>query len=400
MATEKKFTHRDLTLPSPRWESSLVSNIIELEKLRDKRIVPKSFDIFFELKYLFQRLETWASARIEGNQTQLVDALDPKVAEEVAQTYDYQELENIDRTIDFIDEYCKDSHEFSRAFILELHKRVVKELPIGKNKPGDRTPGKFRVKQVEITKSNHTPPIGAKVPEYIDELVEFINAEGDKKNNLLKVAIVHHRFTWIHPFTNGNGRVARLITYAMLQMQGFGVKQFHIINPSAVLYAHRTMYYEQLAHADSGSEDGLLQWSDYFIAGLLEEINKIDRLLDQDYVRNVIILPVLKMALEANRITEQEYTILEYSIKREIVDTKTPSMTFAASDVATALGKELPIATRTRLLKRMRTSGLITPAYNYTQRYVIQLVSPLLYRFVIDTLYSQGFIRPVEEQKL
>jgi hypothetical protein len=45
------------------------------------------------------------------------------------------------------------------------------------------------------------------------ELVDFI-----------KVALSHHRFGWIHPFRNGNGRVVRLLTYLLLIKYGFNVK--------------------------------------------------------------------------------------------------------------------------------------------------------------------------------
>ena len=43
------------------------------------------------------------------------------------------------------------------------------------------------------------------------------------KYDLLKVAIAHHRFVWVHPFSNGNGRTVRLFTYAMLVKLGFNV---------------------------------------------------------------------------------------------------------------------------------------------------------------------------------
>ncbi|GAB3650378.1 hypothetical protein GCM10027591_07760 [Zhihengliuella somnathii] len=53
------------------------------------------------------------------------------------------------------------------------------------------------------------------------ELLDFINAPADKSFDLLKVAIVHHRFVWIHPFGNGNGRVGRLLTNALMVKAGF-----------------------------------------------------------------------------------------------------------------------------------------------------------------------------------
>ena len=69
-----------------------------------------------------------------------------------------------------------------------------------------------------------------KVPPF-----KFINQDGADKYDLLKTAIAHHRFTWIHPFGNGNGRVVRLLTYALMIKYGFNVKNGKIINPTAVI---------------------------------------------------------------------------------------------------------------------------------------------------------------------
>ena len=46
--------------------------------------------------------------------------------------------------------------------------------------------------------------------------------------DLIKVAIAHHRFVWIHPFGNGNGRVVRLLTYALLIKYGFGANKLEL----------------------------------------------------------------------------------------------------------------------------------------------------------------------------
>ena len=51
-----------------------------------------------------------------------------------------------------------------------------------------------------------------KVEDYMNELLDFVNKEDAKKFDLLKAAIAHHRFVWIHPFGNGNGRTVRLFT--------------------------------------------------------------------------------------------------------------------------------------------------------------------------------------------
>lgn len=390
MPDKKKFQHQDIHLPNPAWGSDLAGKIIELEKLRERKFVPYNIDLFWELKTLFQQLENWASAHIEGNQTKLIDALDPDVRPEVSTTTGYKELENLRDAINFIDEFCKENDAITEAFILEIHKRVTQNLPVGMNQPGDETPGKFRTKDVEITESPHLPPLGVKVKDYMEEFVKFTNENHPKQYYLLKAAILHHRFTWVHPFTNGNGRVTRLLTYAMLQIMGYGVTKWRISNPTAIFYSDRKRYYQSLSHSDNGSEEGLLAWSDYFIGGLIEETNKIDRLLDGKYVLKNLLIPILKDALDSGRIGDQEYRILRGSVE-------TSEMTFVSADINSFLDSELTSLTRSRIIKSMRTSGLITTALGAKQKYVIQLWSPILIRHVTKFLEAEGFVHDSNE---
>ena len=69
----------------------------------------------------------------------------------------------------------------------------------------------------------HIPCDFQQVDNYMRELIEFIEDPTDHKYDLIKVALAHHRFVWIHPFDNGNGRTVRLFTYAMLIKAGFNV---------------------------------------------------------------------------------------------------------------------------------------------------------------------------------
>ncbi|WP_171253366.1 Fic family protein, partial [Acinetobacter baumannii] len=70
------------------------------------------------------------------------------------------------------------------------------------------------------------------------------------------VALAHHRFGWIHPFGNGNGRVVRLFTYSLLIKYGFNVTTGGgILNPTAVFCNDRNKYYEMLSIADNGDPD-------------------------------------------------------------------------------------------------------------------------------------------------
>jgi len=126
----------------------------------------------------------------------------------------------------------------------------------------------------------------------------------------LKRAIAHHRFVWIHPCGNGNGRVVRLLTYAMLVKTGFNFNVGRIINPTAVFCSNRNDYYNHLSEADTGTDAGILSWSEYVLKGLIEEIEKIDKLTDYDFLKKEILLPTISYSLDKKYITDIEARIL------------------------------------------------------------------------------------------
>ncbi len=74
---------------------------------------------------------------------------------------------------------------------------------------GSRNPEEFG--KINMKSSSLTPPDLFLICSYMEELFDFIN----------KIYLAHYKFTWIHPFDNRNGRILRLLTYAMLLKCGF-----------------------------------------------------------------------------------------------------------------------------------------------------------------------------------
>src|SRR5699024_10336113 len=132
-----------------------------------------------------------------------------------------REIHNVEEAMDYVEATIKPRSDITHTFVSELHALVVRDLSI--NQEGDRNPGIYRCGDVHISGSNHLPPSAITVRSYIDELLKFINSMDPPKYDLLKTALAHHRFVWIHPFSNGNGRVVRLLTYALLIKFGFNV---------------------------------------------------------------------------------------------------------------------------------------------------------------------------------
>ncbi|GBE37677.1 fic/DOC family protein [bacterium BMS3Bbin08] len=382
MATEHGIPK--LRIVEPSFDSPLTSVIIDLEKLRDNRLDSKTHPgIFFQIKHIFQLLESLGSARIEGNNTTIAELVEKEISgsrndDEIIGDDEINEIRNAERAMDFIESRIKNNSKIDQAFILNLHKIVVENLA----REGSRNPGELRF--VDVGVGAHKPLPYTNVKKHFDELVDFINQKKQKKYDLLITAIAHHRFAWIHPFDNGNGRVVRLLTYAMLIKQGFNVKMGRIINPTAIFCINRDRYYEMLSQADRGRDSDILAWCEYVLKGLLEEIHKIDRLLDRDYLVQKILMPALDFCLDRENIMKREHAILKSSIT-------TDNMELTASDLEKIIPGKLP-SEKSRILRKLKQKKMLVPVKEKARKYIIHFKHSYLLRGVIESLTHEGFI--------
>lgn len=374
---------KDIVMPNPSWGSDLASIILDLEKLRTKRLggnVPPY--IFFQLKDIFHILETLGSARIEGNNTTLSEYVE-KIIEDGLKDESNEEIRNLENAIDFIEENTDENTVFNRAFISEIHKIITNNLTPPPSGEGSKNPGELRNHNVSIKQSGHKPPEYMVLQEYFEKFIDFINFSHKEQYQLLMVAIAHHRFEFIHPFDNGNGRMGRLLNYAFLIKLGFQVKNGRIINPSSVFYTDRDKYYDMLSKADSLTDDDLLFWCEYFLLGLKNEIEKIDSLLNKEYVNKEILLPTLKIAREAKQITEQEFKILDYLINKDEMAMKSEELSFLGVNDS----KKKSI-----IMGRLKDKKIIAPIVEGGRIYTIQFVNNYLLRGIMKVLDEKGFV--------
>jgi len=375
-----EFNHYDLKMIKPHFDSSITDLIIELDHLRKKRLRgttrPK---IFFQLKDIFHTLESIGSARIEGNRTTIAEYIETKLDSKNTKDEKIIEIKNMEKAMDFIDNNINNT-VINRIFLSELHKVVVKNL--SSTKEGDYTPGIYRTKNLVIANSRHRPPDFTQVTNYMDRFFEFINDNSASKYDLLKTAIAHHRFVWIHPFGNGNGRTVRLFTYAMLVKQGFNVNQGRIVNPTAVFCNNRNKYYDLLSMADSGTEEGILEWCEYVLTGLRKEIDKIDKLLNYDYLSSAILHPAVLFSRERQVITETEAKILKVAVDKQV---------FQASDIRKLFPGKLP-AEISRMLRKLKERKMIVAEKKDSRKYTICFYNNFLLRGIIIMLDKNGFL--------
>lgn len=375
-----EFTHFDLALLNPAFDSPLVDVLTELEHLRRLQLVGTTpAPVFFQLKRVFHMLESLGSARIEGNHTTLADYVESSL-EGSASTGDHlREIANIEQAMAYIESAMAPGAAISEHFIRELHAIAVRDLV----REGDATPGAYRATAVRIAQSSHLPPEAVQVPGYMQELAAFINRADPPKYDLIKVALAHHRFGWVHPFGNGNGRVVRLLTYALMIKYGFNVKTGgRVLNPTAVFCSDRDQYYAMLSVADGGTPAGLEQWCVYVLQGVLAELKKVDQLTRYDYLTSQILAPALHYARGRSLITAQEEAVLSATIKKGVAK---------AADLSSAM-PDLNATQRTYQIKRLVERRMLQPIAPNSRQYTIGFENSYLMRGVIHALSNESFI--------
>jgi Fic family protein len=209
---------------------------------------------------------------LEGNMLHMDEAKDVLMGKDViARPRDIQEVINYRKVIEFIDEEAKRNIEkITEQVIQKIHRLVVSGiLP-------DEQAGTYRTKQVVIRNSEtgevtFRPPPAIEVPFLMKEFVYWINrTTSDEIHPVIKAGIAHHELVRIHPFVDGNGRVARTLSTLLMFLGGYDIRRFFSLEE----YYDRdaVSYYENLQKASAGDIDS---WLEYFVHGAAIEFEKV-----------------------------------------------------------------------------------------------------------------------------
>lgn len=367
----------------PAFNSALTSTLFKMESMRNKFISGDTpLWLFYDLKETLHLLESLDSARIEGNHTTLVEAINEatnmndkkKPSEEVA------EIINIRDTIGYIEENLEESDKIDLKLIREIHSLVVRDL----KRDGSTTPGAFRQGDVRIANSACIVSSPQSIQGDMNELVDYINCEHEEKEDVIRIACAHHRFVQIHPFDNGNGRTARLLTYAMLIKYGFLKRKKTLLNPSSIFCIDRQKYYDMLGKADTGSKQDIEEWCNYVANGILEELDKMFKLLNRNFAVKNIIIPAIKASHKDEHLSEKEHQILMTATEKDI---------FQASDVSYLFGATSSDKVKcSRFLAKMVKKGLLLHPPRAPKKYVVRFFNKSLLPYVMEEMDESGLI--------
>jgi Fic family protein len=184
------------------------------------------------------------------------------------------------------------------AAILEIHRRFCELLPeelLWVEFPSTKekipvVPGALREHEVEV--GGHVPVSPGALPRFLERFEQVFGALG-KSETIVGAAAAHHRLLWIHPFLDGNGRVARLMSYATLRE---ALRTGGIWSIARGLARNVDAYKQYLANCDlprrndldgrgSLSEEALAEFTRFFLETCLDQVKFMEDLVQPDKLR-------------------------------------------------------------------------------------------------------------------
>ncbi len=197
----------------------------------------------------------------------------------------------------------KDKRAITTAGITETHRRFCELLPddlLWVDDPITKErvrviPGELRRRDVKV--GNHIAISPAALPRFLERFQQVYSHLG-KADLLIATAAIHHRLLWMHPFLDGNGRVARLVSHALL---------LDILDTGGVWSIARGLarnvgeYKALLANCDRPrrndldgrgalSEEALAEFTRFFLTTCIDQVSFMEDLMQPDRLRSRILV--------------------------------------------------------------------------------------------------------------
>lgn len=225
-------------------------------------------------------------------------------AKVVGRERDIQEVLNYRNVMQHISSYKKNS--ITQETIKKLH-----ELTVHRILPEEKT-GEYRKVTVVVRNSQtgevtFRPPPAIEIAFLMKDFLLWANDQTeDVMHPVVKAGIVHYEIVRIHPFLDGNGRVARAAALLVLFLHGYDVKRFFSLEEH---YDQEPLqYYEALQSVGKNGGD-MSTWLEYFIEGLAIELTRV-----KEKVKSISTDIKIKKSMGGHQLelSERQIRIVEY----------------------------------------------------------------------------------------
>lgn len=282
--------------------------------------------VVIALSDLVRAMNCYYSNLIEGHDTHPIDierAMNKDYSADPQQRDLQLEAEAHIAVQKWIDEDGLKGKATSAAGILEIHRRfcelLPKELlwvedPVTKGKI-EVVPGKIRDRDVEV--GRHIPISPGALPRFMKRFEASYEKLG-RLDSIIAAAAAHHRLAWLHPFLDGNGRVSRLMSYAMLRD---ALDTGGIWSIARGLARNVETYKAHLAACDQPrrndldgrgnlSEESLAEFAKFFLKACIDQVSFMEELVQPDRLRDRMLIWV-EEEIRGDRLPTKSGNVME-----------------------------------------------------------------------------------------
>ena len=291
--------------------NDILKNVASIEASREvvenAPLIP-SFEKRFQNEAMLRTV--YHGTHIEGNELTLSEAKRVLEGESiVARDRDIQEVINYRNVSHKLDSFGK-LDSYGTEVLTGLHELTTQRI-LTPEKVGKIRQTQVVVKDALTGEITFRPPTHLEVPFLISEFFAWLNSDsGWEVHPVLRAGIAHYVLVAIHPFVEGNGRVARAFATCILFNEGYDIKKLFSIEE----YFDRDaeLYYEALQAVSSSSKDlasrDLTPWLSYFTKGLAIELTRI-----KDQVKRISIDVKIKARVGRQlELSSRQVVLMEY----------------------------------------------------------------------------------------
>ena len=261
---------------------------------------------------------TYNSNSIEGNSMTLQETylvLNDGMTVKGKPLREHFEINNHHKALNFLYGIVTENKALDLNIILDIHRFMLNNIE-------DLHAGRLRNAGVRIQGANFVPPNALKVSSLVAELIDFTQTNPLHLNVIELASVFHHKFVWIHPFFDGNGRTVRLAMNLILLNAGFP--------PAIILKNDRKKYYTALNMANNGKYSKLMLLMSQALERSLNIY--INALPDSDHnyteISNVVQEPEIHYSQEYVSLLARQGKIDAYKEGRNWLTTKDAVLTY------------------------------------------------------------------------
>lgn len=188
-----------------------------------------------------------------------------------ANPQEIQKILNYKKAFDLIDSNM--TAPIQEEILRKFHKCLLEGVAEENEVPGEYKQVENYIYDFDLMKIVCFPPGPEKVPQLIKELIEWLNHE-HSLNPIISAGIAQMQLKYIHPFLDGNGRIALLFSTLYLYKIGYSFKGLLSMGE---YYANRSKYNKIIISLRKNNFSDFTPWLEYFIKGMAIQLQKVQK---------------------------------------------------------------------------------------------------------------------------